>query len=260
VIERRTGKGNRVFTILERIGGSIGSGMITVCRAEQLLAEENGIISTDKTFLVHNGIPDCSERSDAGRRELNVLMVARFQEQKDHVTLIRALAMLGAYPWRLQLVGSGPLMSPTREFARSVGVADRVEFLGERADVSSLLARSTIFVLSTLWEAFPISILEAMRAELPIIASNVGGVREAIIDEVNGILVPPLRPDVMAQKLKLLFDQPDLRERLARTARQDFLRFFTADRMVDNTVRIYDAIVGTKPMRVALGSPDPSTS
>ncbi len=260
VIDRSTGRSNRLFTMLERVGGRIGSGMITVCHAEQVLAETSGIISEDKSFLVHNGIPDCGKPSCEERRELIVVMVARFQRPKDHVTLIRALARLGGYPWRLQLVGAGPLMSSVRELARSLGVADRVDFLGERADIHRVLSTAAIFVLSTHWEAFPLSILEAMRAELPIIASNVGGIREAIRHNVNGILVPPSSPELLAQQLKRLFDEPLLREHLGRTARQKFLQSFTADKMIDKTLCIYDAVVAAKNMRVALESARSSAS
>ncbi len=239
IVDRVTGKINRPFRVLERLGGKLGSGVITVCQDEQETGRESGLTSPAKLFCVHNGIPDCDLRSKAGDDHLTVVMVARFQKQKDHVTLLRALARLQHHPWRLQLVGSGPLLESVGNLANSMGIASRVEFLGECHNTPEVLSRATLFVLSTCYEAFPISILEAMRAGLPIVASKVGGIHEAVSDGISGLLVPPFREDLMAEALERLFLDPALREQTGRNGREAFLEHFTEERMTLQTLQIY---------------------
>ena len=131
-------------------------------------------------------------------------MVARFEPQKDHPSLLKALARLRNHAWRLELIGEGPLLERTRDLARSLGIADRVEFLGQRSDVAERLATSQVYVLSSNWEGFPRSILEAMRAGLPVVASDVAGVSEAVVDGVTGYVVPRGETEPWQRRL----DQP----------------------------------------------------
>ena len=114
-------------------------------------------------------------------------MVARFSAQKDHTTLLRALAGLQDQPWELDLVGEGPRVAETESLAASLGIRERVHFLGQHMDVDQILARAQVGLLVTNWEGFPLSILEAMRAGLPVVASAVGGVGESVRDQETGI-------------------------------------------------------------------------
>jgi glycosyltransferase involved in cell wall biosynthesis len=243
IIDRLTGKVNHVFRGLERVAGLIGSGVITVCHDEQNVGRAGGLVPPRKLFCVYNGISDCDLRAAPGEDHLTVVVVARFHKQKDHVTLLRAFARLAKYPWRLQLVGAGPLLEATQELARSMGLADRIVFLGEIPDTSGLLSRATMCVLSTLYEAFPISILEAMRAGLPIVATRVGGIPEAVSDGISGFLVPPCREDLLAESCERLFQDAALRERLGRNGREIFLARFTDDRMILRTLEVYGAVL-----------------
>jgi glycosyltransferase involved in cell wall biosynthesis len=243
IIDRVTGKINPAFRVLERLGGLLGTGVITVCRNEHEMGRVSGLISPNKLFCVYNGIPDCKHISTPGEDHLTVVMVARFHKQKDHVTLLRAFSRLQKHPWRLQLVGSGPLLEATRDLAKSMGLANRVEFLGECHNTADLLSRATVFVLSTSYEAFPISVLEAMRAGLPVVASNVGGIPEAVSDGISGFLVPPFRDDLMAESLERLFLDPGLRERAGRHGREIFLERFTEERMILRTLQVYSLLL-----------------
>ena len=102
-----------------------------------------------------------------------VVMVARFTSFKDHQTIVRAFAELDI-PARLQLVGDGPTRAATERLVDKLNIRDRVAFSGDRNDVTQLLCRADIFVLASRLDNLPISILEAMRAGLPVIASDVG--------------------------------------------------------------------------------------
>jgi glycosyltransferase involved in cell wall biosynthesis len=243
VIDRSTGRVKQVFRVLERLAGVLGQAAITVCQDEYELGRAKGLISPRKLYCVQNGIPDSKLIAAPDKGDLTIVMVARFHKQKDHVTLLRAFSHLQKYPWRLQLIGSGPLLQQTKELSRSLGLEGRIEFPGECRNTDELLSQASVFVLSTLYEAFPISILEAMRAGLPVVASNVGGISEAVIDGRTGFLVPPSQPDMMAKSLELLFLDPALRVRLGRNGREVFLSRFTDERMILRTLNVYDAIL-----------------
>jgi glycosyltransferase involved in cell wall biosynthesis len=243
IVDRATGKIKKGYCVLEKIAGLLGSNIIAVSHSEQEIGRLSGITSPEKILVVYNGIADVAESADRKVDPPTIVMVARFQKQKDQRTLIRAVTRIADRPWRLQFVGSGPLLPQMKEFARSAGVLDRIEFLGERSNTQDILAKADIFVLSSLWEAFPISTLEAMRAGLPVIVSDVGGAAESVIDGTTGFIVPRSRDDLMAESLSVLLRDTALRERIGRNGRKLFLEKFTLNTMVESTLDIYrDAI------------------
>src|ERR1035441_5888237 len=128
---------------------------------------------------------NAAQKNNGGNRDHDQQSVP-----KDHRTLLAALAALRAQPWELDLVGAGPLEMEMRDLASELGLGGRVRFLGYVADPAPVLAGAQLFVLSSRSEAFPRSVLEALRAGLPVVASAVGGIGEAVTDGVNGLLVP----------------------------------------------------------------------
>jgi len=164
--------------------------------------------------------------------------VARFEPPKDFPTLLRALRMVTA-PWRAILVGDGPTRPGVEELARELGLADWVEFVGWRTDVADILARAQVFVLSSRWEGLPISILEAMRAGLPVVASQVGGVGEAVIAHETGWLVPPGDAGQLSQRIEELCVDPSLRARMGVAGRRRWEDRFRVERMVEETSALY---------------------
>jgi glycosyltransferase involved in cell wall biosynthesis len=247
ILDRRTGKRSQVFLTLERLAGRFGTKVIAVCDYERHLAKTSQIVHAEKLAVVHNGIPDTGLISDPMLEPVTIVMVARFDPPKDHATLLQALAQLASYRWSLRLVGAGTLLPSARAMAASLGIAHRVEFLGERADVGHLLCESQIFALSSRLESFPISILEAMRAGLPVVASAVGGIPEAVLNKKTGFLVPPADPDALACSLRTLFENASLRAEMGRRARARYLERFTADRMVSETLRVYTEAISVGP-------------
>ncbi len=165
-----------VYRQIERLVGPLASRIITVSEFDRRLALDARIAAEDRVVMVHNGIPDVPPRlrADPARTPPRLVMVARFGAQKDHSTLLRALAGLLDSPWELDLIGDGPLISDMKLLAATLGVAGRIRFLGQRTDVDQILARAQASLLVTNWEGFPLSILEAMRAGMPVVASSVG--------------------------------------------------------------------------------------
>jgi glycosyltransferase involved in cell wall biosynthesis len=173
---------------------------------------------------------------------VRIVSVARLEPPKDHRTLLRALALLRAEDWQLEIVGGGPEETSARELAAALGIGGRVRWAGYQTDPAAALASAHVFVLSSLSEGFPRSILEAMRAGLPVIASDVGGVSEAVVDSANGYLVPRQDPDSLARALEKLLKHETERERLGAAARRMYEERFRFERMFEKTSALYDTV------------------
>jgi len=218
--------------------------IIAVSHANRVAAISKRVAPASKLVTVHNGISDCPQRAnpvdvDAPR----VVMVARFVNQKNQALLIEAAARL-ASPIILTLVGDGPLRQQAEQLAANSPAHIKVEFLGQRQDVAEILARADLFVLSTNWEGFPISILEAMRAGLPVIATDVDGVREAIFDGDNGILVQAKDRSRLTQAIQSLISDAGLRRRMGARGRAIYEERFSLPAMLNKTTSVYALALG----------------
>jgi glycosyltransferase involved in cell wall biosynthesis len=227
----------------ERLAAYWCERIITVSRAGARVLQGHRIGSSSKVVTIHNGLPDCSEQARLSPTETPVVtMVSRFIEGKDHDLLLRAFAQIPKGP-RLRLVGDGPTRSSAENLARELDIQDQVDFLGNRDDVASLLATSDVFVLASRSEMLPISILEAMRAGLPLIASDVGGVAEAVAHNENGFLVPSGSVSALAQALTDLTSDYALRIRMGQAGRQRFADQFLSSSMQEHTRSIYSDVL-----------------
>lgn len=234
-----------VFTAGERVAAPLAERIITVSNYDRRLALARDVAGEEKLATVHNGVKDVAAHlgADPGGEPPVIASVARFEPQKDHPTLLRALASLGDRPWKLRLVGDGPRLEEMRGLARELGIGDRVEFLGARDDVAEILAGAQLYVLASRWEGFPRTILEAMRAGLPVVASDVGGVSEAVADGRSGTVVPAGDGEALTDALARLLQDPELRVRLGSLGRQRYQERFTFRRMFERTRIIYDQAV-----------------
>ncbi len=165
-------------------------------------------------------------------------MPARFASQKDHSSLLFALARI-EQPWQLMLAGDGPQKTEMEQLSLQLGLRDRVVFTGDTDQVESLLASSDIFVLSSKFESLPLSIIEAMRARLPVIASDVGGVSELVTDGVTGFLVPRSDTDSLAKRLQQLIISPEERCRMGHLGRLRYERDFKVEIMAGAVLSLY---------------------
>ena len=230
-----------IFTTAERLVSRWTRAIICVCEYERQLAIKKHVGTEQNLFVVHNGVRDVGAglRAETGRSPVRICSVARLDSPKDHSTLLRALAELRSETWELDLVGEGPLKRALRKHAAELGISERVHFMGYQSDPASTLAKAQIFVLASRSEAFPRSILEAMRAGLPVIASDVGGVSEAVIPGVNGLLVPPQNPQALRSAIGKMLESASYRQELGNAGRQAFEAQFQVRAMVDKTEAIY---------------------
>jgi glycosyltransferase involved in cell wall biosynthesis len=147
-------------------------------------------------------------REDCGTEEpFRFVTVGRLQRHRGGMVLIRAMAEMVLAPYHLVVIGDGVMRGPLREQARELGVADRVEFVGEvsRDEVSQQLRRCDAFVLPSYWESFSVPLLEAIMTGLPVIATDCGGPRD-LVKAMNGLLVPPGDPIQLARAMAAVAD------------------------------------------------------
>ena len=231
----------------ERLAGWFSAAIINVSDANRELALRQGISDQKRMLTIWNGIPDTLHRARPGTSGApRIVMVARCAEQKDHSLLLRAFARL-TEPATLVFVGDGPKLTALKAETNELNIANRVEFLGDRFDIAEILSNSHVFALASKWEGFPLSILEAMRAGLPVIASNVGGISEAVTDGKTGFLVE--RGDVSAFRTRLhsLLADAALRRRMGAAGRQRYEHTFTLDHMLRKTLAVYQmAVLGVR--------------
>lgn len=238
-----------LYRQIERCAGPLASQIITVSEFDRQLALNARVISKHRVVTVHNGMPDIAAglRADPSRTPARLIMVARFGPQKDHPTLLRALAGIQDHPWEVDLIGEGPLIQDMRSLAATLGIGSRIRFLGQRMDVDQLLAAAQISLLVTNWEGFPLSILEAMRAGLPVVASRVGGIAESVRDEETGYLVPRGDEELLRDRIRRLLLSPNLRVRLGTNGRARYEQYFTLEHFVTQTLAVYrDVLAGRR--------------
>jgi glycosyltransferase involved in cell wall biosynthesis len=145
--------------------------------------------------------------------------VGRLAYPKDPLTLVRALTALNGRRFSALLVGEGPQRPRVEAELASLRPATPIVLTGDRDDVGELLASSHLFVLSTRSEGLPVTVLEAMAAGLPVVASRVGGIPELVVDGETGFLVPPGDAYGLAYAIDRLLGDATLRERFGAAGR-----------------------------------------
>lgn len=183
-------------------------------------------LPADKTVAIPNGIDLARFGAPPGERAAGLVMSARFARQKDHATLIDAMALLasrhGLRP-PLHLAGSGPLLARMQARVARLGLEGQVRFLGHHGDMPGLLASQAIYVLATHFEGMPLALVEAMAAGCACIASDVIGVRGVIEPGVSGLLVPEADASALADAIATLLRDRALAARLGAAAREQAL-------------------------------------
>jgi glycosyltransferase involved in cell wall biosynthesis len=163
-----------------------------------------------------------------------LLSVARLVPDKDHDTLLRAFGQLSHHhpDAELWLVGNGPRRQILGQKVLDLGLPGRVKFLPGEQDLRHLYHQADLFVLSSVAEALPNVVLEAMAAGLPVVATRVGGVPEAVVPEATGLLVAPRDVAGLAGALGRLLDDPEARQTMGQQGRQRVLENFSFPAMV----------------------------
>jgi glycosyltransferase involved in cell wall biosynthesis len=238
--------------LIERMLSTISARIICCSDSVRDFVVREEEISAGKVITIYNGVNEdstgCGVQEERGQddKAVRIAVVASLVENKGHAVLLTAfhrLAML--HPdLELRIVGDGPLRQSLERQINALGIGNRVSFLGQRDDVPRLLACSDIVVLPSLYrEGLSLSIIEAMSQSKPIIASNIGGIPELIVDGVNGFIVIPGDAADLEAKLRILIADEDLRKTMGRAGRRRYEERFSSAIMMRQIEALYHSLL-----------------
>lgn len=232
------------FRWIEWFCAFFGDHIITVSRYDKILALKHGVAKAKNMTVVHNGKPMREyKKSERSQNEIPQLcMVARFSDQKDHTTLLNALGALKDKEWHLNLVGDGE-DTDYRALAIALDIQDKITFHGQRHDVPDFLDTQDIYLLISHWEGFPRSIVEAMRAGLPVITTRTAGAPEAVDQFRSGYIVPERHPKALERAINILISDPLRCHTMGEVGRKRYEKNFTFDTMAYKTLNVYETVL-----------------
>lgn len=229
--------------VVEWLLARLTAHMICVSEHERALARRLPL-PDDRISVIPNAIQDQPQRADPAAEPLRVITVARCAAPKRHDILLQALALVAARRGQevpATLVGGGPLLPALQRQALALGLRS-VHFTGDVDHVPELLAGHSVFVLISDHEGLPISVIEALRSGLPVLGSDLPGMRELIDDGQQGWLFPN-RAEPFAAALLKLAEQPGERARMGRAARQRYEQRCAPRGMAQAVLTVYGQIL-----------------
>ncbi len=228
-----------VESLMCRLPGRV----VTISDYDFQLAKRYRIGAARNRYLVKNGISSPQRhKHPAAQPELQILTIGRLSPVKNHVMLLEILATL-SIPFHARIIGEGECRVALEEKIQALGLADKVELLGEVTRAAEYLAEANLFTLTSNYEGLPLSVLEAMSMGLPVVATNVGGVKEAVLHERTGLLSERSDMAQFIANLEKLGKDPALRQRYGETGLSHYAQNFTADRMVNEIELVYRDMV-----------------
>lgn len=238
----------RIYQGLEAVAGFWARRIICVSEYDRRLGCKLLPMHRKKMVTIYNGIaPENSLCAEAAERMLRLVMVARFARPKKQGAVLQALARLRAGTGKCEVtvdfIGDGAELSQAQALTKELSLYETVRFLGNRTDVRSLLPKYDGFLLLSDWEGFPISILEAMREGLPVIASDVGGVKEEVLDGKTGFLIPKGDISALVEKIRYAAGHRDEFFAMGQEGWRVFSENFTTEQMMEQILQIYREII-----------------
>jgi len=249
-----------VYSNLEKLAAGWCDRIVTVSNFHKQWALELGIGSPGKVLAIPNGIPDVVPVSNSQRREIRrglglaseefvILSAGRLAKQKGLEDLIEAAVILrdlGEFAFRILLPGEGPLETVLADKIRMLGLGDQVELLGFRSDIAELLIGSDCVALASIREGLSISLLEAMSAGKPIVATSISSNLEASSEGAAAQIIPCSDPQALAGMIIRFASEPRLREDFGLRARKVFLERYTSERMLGSYMDLYRDVIKEK--------------
>ena len=248
------------YSILDRLLLAFNTHIVAVSYGVKNFLVRWQSVNPDKITVIHNGIDveeftdstSCEKLRDLFGLQSNVPTVGftgRIERQKGLHILLHAARNIVQSGRQVQflIVGDGSLRRELESIAKKLEIEQHVIFTGfrsDRSEVLTILRFLDIFVMPSLWEGLGLSIIEAMLAGKPVVASKIDGIPEVVLDQETGILVPPREPKALADAICTLLDSPEKRREMGERGRQHAIRHFSIDRMVRDYEEFYDSYTG----------------
>ena len=244
-----TGLPSRLYLWADRLMRPLTTLVICVAQNERATGLEARTCRPDRTVVIRSAVDVArAPRARHDGAPPAIVSVGRFKAPKDFFTLVRSLGMLAPGSFRAMLVGEGPDRQRLEREVHDLGLERAVQLPGERDDVPELLATADVFALSSRSEGLPVSILEAMAAGLPVVASSVGGVSEEVVDGVSGLLVPPGDASALARALGRLVEDRELRRGLGAAGRARALEHFDLPEFRHAHLAVYEKLLAEREL------------
>lgn len=253
------------FSFLERLASHWCDKIVTVSEFHKNWALKLGIGNEEKIITIHNGIPENRVLPKRGkekvRKEFNltqeiiILSTGRLAAQKGFEYLLKSIPFVSSKiekPFKVLLVGEGPLRSYLENLVKALNIEQYVRFLGFRSDIGDLLSISDIVVLPSLREGLSIALLEAMAAGKPIITTTIGSNLEVVKNEVSALLVPPKDSKAIAEAIIKLINNPKSAINFGDEAKKIYQKYYTEDIMLTKYMELYFSLLQGKDKRALL--------
>jgi glycosyltransferase involved in cell wall biosynthesis len=207
-----------------------------------------------KSFIVYNGIPKkiigykekvkkFYDEKQNSRKPINIIAIGRLSTQKGYKYLLEALSLLKEkINFNLYIFGEGQDKDSLKQQAQMLNITNSVKFMGFHDDVLGFMAGCDLFVSSSLWEGFPTVILEAMAVGIPVVATDVSGSRELVVNNITGLLVTPKQSNELAKAIYKIITSPDTAKKFTENATKN-LQEFTIERTANKYSKIYSDLL-----------------
>lgn len=248
-----------LYLNIERLLGRLTTRVIAITPGQRRELIELGIAPAERVVEIPLGLDlepfhSLPHPAEARRRmgledRPTVGIVARLVRIKDVATFLRAIALLASNVADVQavVVGDGEEREALERLASELGLAKRCRFLGWQRDMPTVYACLDVVALTSLNEGSPVTVIEALAARRPVVATAVGGVPDVVRDGANGLLVPPRDPAALADALAELLAHPDVAERYALVGQSEMYARYTGQRLVSDMQRLYLDLVASSP-------------
>jgi len=255
---RVMGGGKRYFHYLERMTSFMVDHYITVSKNVKKYIVDKSKISVNKISVIYNGVKVRDRNSlklqnvklpfDIKPEDKILITVGRLHKQKGHYYLIHAILKVGKEVSNIKLliIGEGEEENNLKNLTESLDLTDKVIFMGVRFDVESIISTAKLFVLPSLWEGMPNVLLEAMAAEKPVVATEVGGVAELVINGETGLLVPSRDSGALASAIIDLLQNDLKAKRMGRNGRIRVEKKFNISKTLKETENLYQKLLKEK--------------
>lgn len=239
----------KLYILIEKLLGKITDLTVNVSEGERQSALDYKILNKSKSVVVYNGIHNYNIAAISAKKKDKIIIgtTMRMEVQKDPLTFVEiAKSVILKYPnVEFIFVGDGSLKQELEESIVKNNLEGHVKLLGFRKNIIDIVETFDIYLITSLYEGLPYSILEALGLGKPIVATNVTGNNEIVIEDYNGLLFEPRNAVQGAEKIELLLNNSTLRNFYGRNSRKLYEDHFTIEKMLESLDQIYENTIPT---------------